>query len=261
MKTETRFDEHGLPKYLDMQARVGYTKHIGGIRSTKELLEMCQTSSDKTVLNVGCGSGATNLYLAQKYVCRSVGVDLKAGMVEAARGWARRRGLEDLVEFRQAGATALPFDDGEFDIVISESVNVFVPDQPKAMAEYRRVVKPGGMVGLNEPILLKPPSQEVEDLLDDIVGHDLFFPEHWQKLMEDAGLVDIQTKSGQVEMMEESRNQTAFFGKGDMLVVIGRMIRELFGAYTRSLLREIKGSNPKEYFEYMGYGVFVGRRG
>jgi hypothetical protein len=52
-KQENIFDEFGLPRYLDMQAEIGYTKHIGGVKATQELLVLCQVSQDKVVLNVG----------------------------------------------------------------------------------------------------------------------------------------------------------------------------------------------------------------
>ncbi len=39
-------DEHGLPSYFDMQAKLGYTKHIGGSDATRELLEMCRISGE-----------------------------------------------------------------------------------------------------------------------------------------------------------------------------------------------------------------------
>ncbi|MFC1878679.1 class I SAM-dependent methyltransferase [Chloroflexota bacterium] len=260
-KNDKRFDEHGLPRYLDMQARIGYTKHIGGIQSTRQLLDLCEVTADKTVLNVGCGGGATNLYLAETYGNHSVGVDLKENMVATAQGWAQRKGLSDKTEFRQASATDLPFEDNSFDIVISESVNIFVPDRPKAIAEYKRVVTPGGVVGLNEPVQLNVPTAAVEKMMADIIGYDLFLPEYWHELLSEAGLEDIVSKIGTITIAQDSRNQLAFFGKGEFLIILGRMLKALFSdPYTRSILRQATGNNLSEYTDYMGYGLFVGRR-
>ena len=58
-------DEHGLPRYFDMQAKLGYTKHSGDSRAIRELLELCQVSTDKTVLNVGCGAGTTTTFIVE----------------------------------------------------------------------------------------------------------------------------------------------------------------------------------------------------
>ena len=69
-------DEHGLPRYFDMQAELGYTKHIGGSEATRELLKMCQVAADKTVLNVGCGAGTITTFIVQNYGCHVAGVDI-----------------------------------------------------------------------------------------------------------------------------------------------------------------------------------------
>ena len=70
-------DEKGLPLYFDMQAELGYTKHIGGSNATRELLELCNVSADKALLNVGCGAGTTTTFIVENYGCHVVGVDIK----------------------------------------------------------------------------------------------------------------------------------------------------------------------------------------
>ena len=62
--------------FLDMQADVGVTKHIGGFEATNELLSLCHIEDAWEVLNVGCGIGVGSTYIAQKYGCRVMGVDV-----------------------------------------------------------------------------------------------------------------------------------------------------------------------------------------
>ena len=50
-------------------------------------------------------------------------------MVASAEKWAQHKGITGKVEFRVADAQALPFEDDQFDILICESVNVFIPDK------------------------------------------------------------------------------------------------------------------------------------
>lgn len=83
-KVNDLIDEHGLPRYFDMQAKLGYTKHIGGSDATWELLEMCRISGEKTLLNVGCGAGTTTTFIVENYGSRVVGVDIKGNMVASA---------------------------------------------------------------------------------------------------------------------------------------------------------------------------------
>ena len=102
---EHRFvDKNGLPVYFDMQADIGHTKHIGGTKATDELLEMCALESGQSLLNVGCGAGASSVYIYKKYGCQLTGVDFKEKMVESARKMAVRRGVKGEIEFRQADA-------------------------------------------------------------------------------------------------------------------------------------------------------------
>jgi arsenite methyltransferase len=93
---------------------------------------------------VGCGVGVTPCYLAKKYNCRVVGVDIHPGMIERSKERAQREGVAEQVEFRVADAQELPFEDEIFDDIITESVTAFPEDKPKAVREYARVTKPGG---------------------------------------------------------------------------------------------------------------------
>ena len=64
------------PSYFELQAYVGTTKHMGGFETTKALIELCYINQDTYVLDAGCGVGATACYLAKRYGCRVVGVDI-----------------------------------------------------------------------------------------------------------------------------------------------------------------------------------------
>ncbi len=92
-------------------------------------------------LDVGCGAGAfTELVLKRCSPGSIVGVDPAAAQID----YARRQ--ISTAEFRTADAMALPFADGEFDIVASALVINFIPDRAKALNEMRRVLRPGGIV-------------------------------------------------------------------------------------------------------------------
>jgi len=61
---------------FDFQAEVGLTKHLGGVGATEELIELCHIGEGKHVLDVGCGVGVTPCFIAKRYGCRVVGVDI-----------------------------------------------------------------------------------------------------------------------------------------------------------------------------------------
>jgi len=162
---------------------------------------------DKTVLNVGCGSGTTTTYIVENFGCNVVGVDIKENMGESAINWSKRKGLVDQTEFRFAGAQDLPFENDFFDNLIFESINIFVHKKKvKAFTEYKRVVKLGGAIGLNEPILTKAPPPNAAELLADYVGHDILPASYWLGLMEKIGLSELTSKEYPVEIRKESRS-------------------------------------------------------
>ena len=136
--------------FFDFAAEVGLTKHIGGLEATEALLELCHISKGKYVLDVGCGAGVTPVFIAKRYGCKVIGIDISEGMVEKSKERAKRERVTDRVKFRVADAQDLPFDDNIFDAVITESVTAFPEDKQKAVNEYVRVTKPGGYIGLNE---------------------------------------------------------------------------------------------------------------
>ncbi|MBU1878221.1 MAG: class I SAM-dependent methyltransferase, partial [Chloroflexi bacterium] len=105
--------------FFDFAAEAGLTKHFGGLEGTAELVGLCHIGEGSYVLDVGCGVGATACFLAKRYGCRVMGVDIRARMVERAEERARRDGLSDQVAFRVADAQDLPFEDDLFDAVIT----------------------------------------------------------------------------------------------------------------------------------------------
>jgi ubiquinone/menaquinone biosynthesis C-methylase UbiE len=96
-------------------------------------------------LEIGAGTGYFTLNLMRAGVIReAVATDISPGMLEALELSAAELGLA--VETAACEASALPFDDGSFDLVFGHAVLHHLPDLPGAFAEFRRVLRPGGMV-------------------------------------------------------------------------------------------------------------------
>ena len=99
------------------------------------------------VLDVGSGPGILAAEIADAVgntgsVC---GVDISEPLLEVARSRTQNR---EGIEFRNGDATNLPFDDEEFDAVVSTQVLEYVPDIDTSLKEIHRVVKSGGRVAL-----------------------------------------------------------------------------------------------------------------
>ncbi len=107
-----------------------------------------------TVVDIGCGAG-TDLLLAALHVGprgRAIGVDMTEAMRDRARQGATACGLAH-VEVREGEATALPIETGSVDVVLSNGVLNLVPEKREAIAEIRRVLKPGSRVQIADIVL------------------------------------------------------------------------------------------------------------
>jgi ubiquinone/menaquinone biosynthesis C-methylase UbiE len=94
-------------------------------------------------LDVGCGTGVfTELVLDRCSPATVIAVDPSAAQIELAHG----KPVAQRAEFRVADAQALPFPDDAFDVVASALVINFIPDPARALAEMRRVARPGGIL-------------------------------------------------------------------------------------------------------------------
>ena len=252
--------------FFDFAAEVGLTKHLGGLGATEELIGLCHIGEGKYVLDVGCGAGVTPCFIAKRYGCRVVGVDISEGMVERSKERAQREGVTDRVEFRVADAQDLPFEDDLFDAVITESVTSFPEDKQRAVNEYVRVTKPGGYVGLNESIWLKvPPPPEVVAWASQDVGTNVkpLTSDGWVGLLEGAGLREITARTYEINTRNEARGILQRYGCRGMLGVLCRAL-SLYArnpAYRR-FVKEVRegGVTPENLDEYFGYGLFVGRK-
>ncbi|MCX9075056.1 MAG: class I SAM-dependent methyltransferase [Candidatus Methanoperedens sp.] len=184
-------------------AEVGFRRHfhLGGQDATKELVELCNIDRNKYVLDVGCASGKTACYIAKRYGCKVVGVDLLEKMINRAKERAKREGVEDLVRFQVANAQHLPFEDNLFDVVIGEFITGLLDDKRRGVKEYLRVIKPGGIIGLNEATWIKtPPPEKLVEYLSQVFGFkgEILTSDGWVELLEEAKLNEMIVRTCKV---------------------------------------------------------------
>jgi ubiquinone/menaquinone biosynthesis C-methylase UbiE len=101
------------------------------------------------VLDVACGTGLVALAAAERVGPQGhvLGTDISDHMVDAARQRAAQRGVHQL-GFARMDAEQLALPDGGFDLALCALGLMYVPDPALALRELRRVLRPGGRVGL-----------------------------------------------------------------------------------------------------------------
>ena len=123
----------------------------------------------RDALDVGCGIGHWGMLLASVMDARVrfTGMDREPAWVEKATARARERGLGERFTYREGDAQRLPFPDDSFDLVTCQTVLIHLPDPNAAIAEMKRVARPGGLVMAAEP------NNLTESLLLDSITNEL----------------------------------------------------------------------------------------
>lgn len=124
----------------------GYERQMGrwSRRLAELFLDFCGCRDGEAILDAGCGTGAlTSAILKRTRTAQVSAIDFAGAYVEHAKGTV----LDTRAEFRVGDICALPYDNASFDRVLSLLVLHFVPDTRKAVAELRRVARPGATLG------------------------------------------------------------------------------------------------------------------
>jgi MPBQ/MSBQ methyltransferase len=162
--------------------------HGGGKAATVRLARVAGLSAGMRVLDVGGGIGGPARTLAVEFGCRVTVVDLTESYVSAARLLTERLGLGDRVSHQVGNALELPWDGGDFDVVWTQNSGMNVPDKERLYAGFHRVLRPGGLLALQEP--MAGPVQPVVFPVMWARGPDASFlrpPDEMRLLIEQAG--------------------------------------------------------------------------
>lgn len=153
------------------------------------------------LLDCGCGPGAITVELAALiHPGEAIGIDLAASQVRAARQLASSNATVN-VQFEVADAYALPFEAGSFDVVYAQSLLMHLRTPARAIAEMRRVLRPGGLLAVRDPdygaLLTGPEDASVRAFLDLFLrvlahnGGSPFYARGQRQLLRAAGLAPV----------------------------------------------------------------------
>jgi ubiquinone/menaquinone biosynthesis C-methylase UbiE len=138
---------HQVAAWLDHPARLRY-------RNPGATLGLLGLFGGMTVLDLGCGTGLFTAEMARMVGAEGTvhAVDLQPAMLALARTRMEKLGLAAQVQFHAVGAYDLPLRDSSVDVAALIAVLGEIPDRSHALAEIRRVLKPGARLAVSEEL-------------------------------------------------------------------------------------------------------------
>jgi SAM-dependent methyltransferase len=162
--------------------------HSLGRVGTTSLLAAAQAASTDHVLDAGSGIGGTARLLATEYGCRVTAIDLTAEYCDTARWLNGLVNLEDRIEVIEGDVTDLPLPDADFDLVVSQHVQMNIADKSRLYSEARRILRPSGRLALwdatagpRQPVLFPVPWADIPE------RSHLVTPDELATTLQDAG--------------------------------------------------------------------------
>ena len=150
-------------------------------------LKLVEIQDGWTMLDIGCGGGATLQRLLKRSKGAQVyGIDISEESVAKAKK-VNAKVLDKQVFVTQGPAEKLPYEDGKFDLVTAVETVYFWPNLPNCLQEVRRVLKPGGKFAILVEVV------DSDSKWTSVVeGMTAYSPEDLKKLLDEAGLTQTE---------------------------------------------------------------------
>lgn len=165
----------------------------GGLDTTREFLESLDLKSNQVVLDVGCGIGGGDIYMAKTYGCSVVGVDLSTNMVSIA--YDRLMAIKDSklkVSFEIGDVMHHDFAPNSFDVVYSRDTILHIADKASLFSRLYGWLKPGGKLFISD-YTCAPKNEWSPDYVEYVNQrrYTLLTVPEYGKVLESVGFKDV----------------------------------------------------------------------
>ncbi len=239
---------------------------FGGWKGTDRLIELLNIKDMKKpkILDVGCSTGYITRYVAQKFDCEIIGVDLSKLLLDIAEEESHKLNLNN-ISFQYANVENLPFSDNTFDIVYGEAITALVPDPLKVLSEYNRVLKPDGKIAILDLFMKESLSdefvEETNEIMSNVIGTQVKIRnfQEWKQIFKESGFNSIKI----YDYYEDLFKRHYSFGERVNLIykllyhmIINKEIRQKISPtlkFAKKFQKALKGDN-------FGYLIFTGTK-
>lgn len=215
----------------------------GGKQTTDVVLSRIQIKPGSKVLDMGSGIGGHSFYLAEKYGCRVLGIDLSRNMVAVAEDHLNRRPhLQKLIEFELKDATKLSdLEENSFDVIYSRDMMLHIDDKANLFSNFYKWLKPGGQVIFTDYVRgdKKDYSSEFKAYVAQRQYHLLTVKEYYN-IMQGAGFTDIASEDWTIafkDALERELNQLTTRKEEFLSLFSQKDFDDLFSGWTAKLKR------------------------
>ena len=161
--------------------------HYGGVEANDILAQKAGIQPTSYVLDVGSGMGGPARYLAARYGCRVMGLDVTESRYRSALRLTKMVKLDHLVDFHLGNALNMPFADDTFDVVVGQETWAHIPEKARLIAECTRVVKVDGVIAFT-----------------DILRRGVLDHSEMERLQQDMAIPTLETAEGYGQLLAES---------------------------------------------------------
>lgn len=208
------------------------------------------------VLDCGCGPGSLTLDLARLVAPGSViGLDIEGAQFAYAQELAKTEGIEN-VSFEVGSAYELPFEDESFDLVFAHATLFHLSDPGRALREFRRVLKIGGLVGVRDTDYSTwqlepdtPPLAQMRELILKYMqtrGASPTYARHMRSYLVEAGFTRTEAHASCVANGTPERVRTSaatylgYLQASDVLIALKEQVEGSVGSIRADELEAIR---------------------
>ncbi|KAG7518650.1 phosphoethanolamine N-methyltransferase 3-like isoform X2 [Solea senegalensis] len=186
-----QYTNRGILRYEKMFG-AGYVS-TGGHSTTKEFVDLLDLKPGQKVLDVGCGIGGGDFYIAKTFGVEVLGLDLSENMVGIAMQRAIAEKLPS-VQFEVADATKRMFPEGSFDVIYSRDTILHIDDKLALFKRFHSWLKPGGKLLISDYCCGEKPWTPAFEAYIKQRGYILYTPSQYGKFIEEAGFSNVRAE-------------------------------------------------------------------